>query len=121
MPFTTEPNLLPNPDVRVFFTGLMLIRPSRDEKTGEVWVHRAAAEHELTIEVREKKAGRPDLIKMRQVGPLPYAFPPIGAAAGDPAIHGMILQVQNTPKGVRAYTGNVVGGQGEEALSKAVN
>lgn len=120
MPFTPENIFRPNPDVRVFFTGLMLIRPSMNSNTCEVWVHRAAAEHELTVEVREKRPGRPDVIRMRKVGPLPYAFPPIGAAAGDPPIHGLILQVRQAPKGVRAYTGADTA-NGEEALTEAVN
>lgn len=117
MPFTPQVDLPPDPDVRVFFTGLMLIRPSVNRMTAEIWVHRAAAEHEVTIEVRQKQTGYPDLIKMRQVGPLPFALPTINLPGGEP-IHGLILQVQNAPKGVRAYAPVM---PNDKALSEAVN
>jgi hypothetical protein len=128
MPFTqettfpTDPSghVIP-PDVKVFFTGLMLIRPAADKRTCEVWVHRGAPEHELTIEVRQKQAGRPDVIKMRHTGPLPYAFPPDEVAhPTDPPIHGFKLLVKNAPKGVRSYVG-VDTPQGEEAIFEAIN
>jgi hypothetical protein len=120
MPFTPQDDLSPNPDVSVFFTGLMLIRPADDTRTCEVWIHRGAPEHELTIEVRQKQDGRPDVIMMRHVGPLPYAFPTPPGHAGDPPIHGFVLQVKTTPKGVRSYTGVNPSTEGE-ALNKAVN
>jgi len=122
MPFATEPNAVAvsSPDIRVFFSGLMLIKPSADSRTCEVWVHRSAPEHELTIEVRRKQPNAPDLIMARHVGPLPYAFPAPGGSAGDPPIHGFQILVQTNPKGVKAYTGPITA-LGEDALSKSIN
>jgi hypothetical protein len=122
MPFTEEQTLPPDPDVQVFFTGLMLIQPAADKTTCEVWVHRGAPEHELTIEVREKQEGRPDLIKMRHVGPLPHAFPHDEINhPDDPPIHGFKLQVKTAPKGVRSYMGPDIPQTGQEAITEAVN
>jgi hypothetical protein len=122
MPFTQQMTFPPNaPDVKVFFTGLMLIKPAAaDDRTCEVWVHRGAPEHELTIEVRQKQAGRPDLIMMRHVGLLPYAFPSDESHPDDPPVHGFKLQVKTAPKGVRSYMGPDTA-RGEEALTEAVN
>lgn len=109
MPFTPRNDLPANPDVRIFFTGLMLIRARPDSQTCEVFVHRGAPDHQLTIEVRQKQAGKPDLIKMRHGGPLPYALPtlpvPPPPTPAGPPIHGLVIQVQTAPKGVRAFNG----------------
>jgi hypothetical protein len=104
MPFTSETNLPDNPDVRVFFTGLMILdpnpepNPDMDMNTCEVFVHRKAADHFLTIEVRRKQAGHPDIIMMRHAGPLAFAPPP-----GEPGRFGMLIEVGPNPQGVRRY------------------
>lgn len=103
MDMITTPDLGASPDVRIFFSGLMVIQPKANGETCEVFVHRSAPTHILTIEVREKKAGKPDFIKMRHVGPLPYALQTKGAVEGDPPIHGMTIRVPNSPKGIKAY------------------
>src|SRR5215216_1909422 len=103
MDILSTPDLAANADLRIFFSGLMVLEPTKDGKTCEVFVHRSAPNHQLTIEVRQKQAGKPDLIKMRHVGPLPYALPTLGAAPGDPPIHGMTITVNKQPKGIKAY------------------
>lgn len=103
MDMITTPDLGNEPDVRIFFSGLMVLEPEANGQSCEVFVHRSAPNHELTIEVRQKQAGKPDLIKMRHVGPLPYALQTIGAVDGDPPIHGMTIEVQTTPKGIKAF------------------
>jgi hypothetical protein len=117
MPFTPRDDLPDNPDVRIFFSGLMLIRPRPNSETCEVFVHRSAPDHQLTIEVRQKQQpGKPDLIMMRHVGPLPYALstlpPPTPPTPAGPLIHGMIIQVETAPKGVQAYNGNTESTEG---------
>jgi hypothetical protein len=98
MPFTTTADLPPNPSVKVFFSGLLLLEPSEDEMTCEVFVNRSAPDHHLTIEVRRKEAGKPDIIMMRHVGPLAFGIPPPGVA---PTI-GLSIRADNL-KGVRRY------------------
>lgn len=105
MPFVTEPALEPKPDVRIFFTGLLIIDPNPDPNPDpnvnscEVFVHRSAPDHYLTIEVRRKRPGRPDIIMMRHAGQLAFMQPPSGA---DPRF-GMSIRVNINPKGVRRY------------------
>src|SRR5262249_39061024 len=105
-----------NPDVTIFFSGLMLIQPNPQGSNCEVFVNRSATDHVLTIEVREKNPHKPDIIKMRHVGPLPHALPPPGFP-GDPAIYEMAIQVQTTPKGVKAFNKSGY----DQSLSKAIN
>ncbi|HKR13297.1 MAG TPA: hypothetical protein VJT15_14640 [Pyrinomonadaceae bacterium] len=113
-----DSNLEPNPDVRIFFSGLMILDPDENNERCEVFVHRSAPNHQLTIEVREKQKQGPDLIKMRHVGPLPYALSSPDFE-DDPPIHGMSIAVRANPKGVRAYRGNP-NSEGE-ALNLAIN
>ena len=120
MPFTTTSNLPPNPDVRIFFSGLMLIQPDGTATSCEVFVNGRARFHELTIEVREKRAGRPDLIRMRHVGTLPYAEPPLGSPVGADLIYGMTIRVDTASKGVRSYDGSVASAEGQ-SLNLAIN
>jgi hypothetical protein len=120
MDMITTPDLGSNADVRIFFSGLMVLEPAANGKTCEVFVHRSAPNHQLTIEVRQKQAGKPDLIKMRHVGPLPYALQTPGAAAGDPPIHGMSIEVSKNPKGIKAYKPGNPSTEGEE-LGLAIN
>ncbi|MDX6559056.1 MAG: hypothetical protein QOF72_2105 [Blastocatellia bacterium] len=119
MPFTPANDLPPNPDVRIFFSGVMIIRPDASAATCEIYVNNRAAKHHLTIEVRQKTAGKPDLIKMRHVGPLLYSLPPLGFP-DDPPIHGMFIQIDNAPKGVRSYNGTSPSTEGED-LGLAIN
>lgn len=118
MAIPTTPNLDPKPDIRIFFSGLMILDPSDDNESCEVFVHRSAANHQLTIEVREKQETGPDLIKMRHVGPLPYALSPPDFD-GDPPIHGMAIAVERNPKGIRAYDGEP--GPEGESFNLAIN
>ncbi len=120
MAIQPTPKLETNPDVRIFFSGLMILQPSQDSKTCEVFVHRSAPNHQLTIEVREKQKNGPDLIKMRHVGPLPFAVQPFNAPAGQLPIHGMSIRVATAPKGIRAYTAQEASTEGE-ALALAIN
>lgn len=113
MPFTSVQDLPPNPDVRIFFTGLMIIDPNPTtetetpsnpnppnpfENTCEVFVHRSAPEHRLRIEVRRKRPGKPDIIMMGH--PLPLEFT---EQSPDPLRFGMRIEVGPNPLGVRRY------------------
>src|SRR5689334_262489 len=119
MPFSQASDLPPNPDLRIFFSGLMLIQPDANASTCEVFVNRSAPDHTLTIEVRERQTGRPDLIKMRHVGPLSFAEPPLGFP-NDPKIYGMVIKVDKGPKGVRSFDGTQASPEGQP-LSLAIN
>jgi hypothetical protein len=121
MAIPTTSNLDPNPDIRIFFSGLMILDPSDDNRNCEVFVHRSAPNHQLTIEVREKQANGPDLIKMRHVGPLPYALssPTAPPGSNSPPIHGMSITVERNPKGIKAYDGEP--GPYAESLKLAIN
>jgi hypothetical protein len=97
MPFTETSTLPDLPDVRILFNGLLLWGPdSTDVKTCRIGVHRSAADHYLSIEVRIKKKdaqGRdlPDVILMRHLGPLSF----IDGQQSNP---GLLLKV-NPPTG----------------------
>ena len=73
MPFTQVPEL-PNqpPTVRIFMTGQLMLQPDAASKSCEVFVNRSAPNHQLTVEVREKRPGQPDAILMRHHGPLEF-------------------------------------------------
>ena len=73
MPFTPEHSLRPDPTVRVFFSGLLIIDPADDARHCEVFVNHSAPKHHLTIEVRRKRPRRPDELMMRPVGPLAFS------------------------------------------------
>lgn len=57
------------PDVSIFFHGQLFLR-SEDGEICQVGVNPLADNHILSVEVRIKQAGKPDLIKMRHFGPL---------------------------------------------------
>lgn len=114
MPFGEAKELPQNPAVRIFFTGQMIIRPDADGQTCEVFVNRSAPNHQLSVEVREKRAGKPDAILMRHFGPLAFVTPP-----EDEPIHGLFILAES-PEGVKMYTGGPTA-EGEEALSLAIN
>lgn len=114
MPFDSEDELPPNPDVKIFFTGLLVLEPLAN-KTCEVFVNSSAPAHCLSIEVRRKESGRPDVILMRHLGPLSFAEAP----SGRPPRHGLFIRVTPGPKGVKAYSGNP--SAGNHKLSLALN
>ncbi len=62
------------PDVEIIFNGQLLLR-SEDGVSCEVGINPLAANHVLTVEARTKTANQPDVIHMRQVGPLNFRLP----------------------------------------------
>lgn len=103
MPFASTNTLNANPDVRVFFSGQLILEPHKDAQgnsTGkcEVYVNRSAPDHYLSIEVRRKRSGKPDEIVMRHLGPLAFAEP------SPPRQHGMLIRSRSA--GVAAYNGS---------------
>ena len=109
MPFTTTPELLPNPSVRIFFIGLNILVPIKVTQTGldacQAFVHNSSPEHKLVIEVRKKRAGHPDVLMARIPGPLPS----VSVDPTDPTLtHGLLIRTAGLPangKGVKAYEG----------------
>jgi hypothetical protein len=114
MPFKTQPTLPPNPSVRIFFIGLNILTPG-DNDTCQTFVHNASQLHNLSIEVRRKRPGppnkpdKPDVLMMRQLGPLFFT-------GADPShTQGFIIQtdgLQPADKGVRAYDGTEASDEG---------
>lgn len=103
MPFTPIEDLPGDPAVRIFFSGLMILKPDAEGKSCEVFVHRSAPAHHLTIELRRKREGYPDEIMMRHVGPLAFGEPLPGSPHGRP-LHGFFIhKVTEGDKGVRRY------------------
>lgn len=115
MPFT-ETQELPDkengPLVRVFFSGQLILMPadstSSGERNCEVFINRSAPNHQLTVEVRQKRYGHPDVVLMRHFGPLAFA----DQFTDDPTvIHGMLIGVEpgqggdTEPRGVKGYVG----------------
>jgi hypothetical protein len=73
MPFTQVPEMPSQPPtVRIFLTGQLMLQPDAASKSCEVFVNRSAPNHQLTVEVREKRPGQPDAILMRHHGPLEF-------------------------------------------------
>jgi hypothetical protein len=105
MPFqsTTNPDdLRPDPAVRIFFVGLMIIKPDDQSRSCEVFVHRSAPDHHLTIETRRKRPGRPDEIMMRHIGPLSF----VSNADGSISDHGFIIEkLTGGSNDVKKYVG----------------
>lgn len=114
MPFGEATELPKNPSVRIFLTGQMIIRPDAAGQTCEVFVNRSAPNHQLSVEIREKRAGRPDAILMRHFGPLAFVTPP-----EDAPIHGLFILAES-PAGVKMYTGAPTA-EGEESLGLAID
>lgn len=113
MPFRPKTELLPNPSVRIFFTGIMIIQPDENGDMCEVFVNRAALDHHVSIEVREKRIGKPDVVMLRC--PVPLAF----IADKVKALHGLIIE-SIPPKGVEKYMGTLMQG-GEDTLALAID
>lgn len=118
MPFTPV-DTLPSPDVRIFFSGLMIIEP-QDDGTCEVFVHSSAPRHYLTIEVRRKQAGRPDELLMRHVGPLSFVD---DETTGQPPLHGMVIfKGETNDKGIKGFFPSTAPQDGEpDSLDRAIN
>ena len=109
MPFTPTADLPPNPSVRIFFSGLMILKPAQDARTCEAFINYSAAKHYLTIEVRRKQQGKPDFMMMRHVGKLNYTTP-----TADEFKHGLFLEVMSGAQGVRRYNGGNSSTEGEK-------
>jgi hypothetical protein len=108
-----------NPAVRIFLTGLMILDPATDSAC-QIFVNSSATRHYLTIEVRRKIKDRPDEIMMRHVGPLTF----VGSDDNpqNPPIHGLFIQkITEGEKGVKRYTGNATGSNGEESFDLAID
>jgi hypothetical protein len=76
MPFQEKPlNDCPpgTPDVRLLFHGQLILRS--DGHGCDVAVNPVATDHVLSIEVRIKKEGKTDRIRMRHLGPLNFREP----------------------------------------------
>jgi hypothetical protein len=110
MPFNLANTLPPNPDVRIFFSGLMIIQPDAEGKTCEVFVNNRADNHQFSIEIRQRRTNLPDAVLMRHFGPL--------ALANSPTF-GFHIEASN-PKGVERYTGPQLAG-GEDSLNLAID
>ena len=90
MPFTPTDAMPDNPDVKIFFSGLMILKPTENDKC-EIFVHTSAPRHTLTVEVRRKQEGRPDEIMMRHVGPLAFVTTDQDVLTGT-SLHGMQIK-----------------------------
>jgi hypothetical protein len=108
MPFATQPNLPPNPSVRIFFIGLNILTPAANN-TCKTFVHRTSPGHTLLIETRRKRPGKPDVLMMRRQGPLT-------TTGADPTnTHGLLIRTAGlvpSQKGVKAYDGTTPSTEG---------
>jgi hypothetical protein len=115
MPLTPRNDLPANPLVRIFFSGQLIIEPASDG-TCEVFVNQSATGHQLSIEIRMKRPGLPDVILMRQLGLLVFATP--RPPSSDP-IHGFLIQAAS-PAGVKGYNGTTASTEGT-GISTAID
>ncbi len=106
MPFQTQNNLDPNPSFRIFFIGLNILAPAAGN-TCQVFVHNSSPPHNVTIETRRKRAGKPDVLMMRHLGRL-------NSTGADPNNGFLIRTVGLAPaaKGVKAYNGHTASTEG---------
>ena len=100
MTFTPVFNLPPDPLIRVFFSGLLIAKPAANGSTCEVFVHRTALDHVVSIEIRLKRAGQRDVLLAR-IAPLEFAVLAPGAQTVD---HGFLL-VTTAAAGIKGYEG----------------
>jgi hypothetical protein len=120
MPFQKVDKLPPHPAVKVFFSGQLILEPSADGKTCEVFINRSAPDHHLSVEVRRKRPYKPDVIVMRHHGPLTFADE-ADEADSAPRKHGLLIRMANTaPQGVKAFDGGIPS-TGCAPLSRALN
>jgi len=120
MPFNTTQDLPNDPQVRIFFSGQLILSPADTSSAGEpnceVFINSRAGNHSFSVEARQKRPGLPDGILMRTFGPLQ----PIGPSLGEPGnIHGMLIGVTpggitpgSLPRGVKAYDGSTPSTEG---------
>jgi hypothetical protein len=114
MSFAKTSELPTNPAVRIFFSGLLILEPEKDGKSCEVFVHNNSLDHNLSIEVRRKDTGHPDVIMMRLFGPL---LPTLG---GTPGRTGFSIRKTPGPKGIKGYDASRPSDEGA-SLGKAFN
>jgi hypothetical protein len=106
MPFTTNKLLNADADVKIFFSGLLVLEPTENGAC-QIYVNSSAPRHYLTVEVRRKRKDRPndpmtlpidipDELMMRHIGPLAFL--------DDNAIHGMLIR-KRIPHGVDGEKG----------------
>jgi len=113
MVFEPSTVLPPNPTVKIFFTGLLILEPLAD-KTCQTFVHNGSPQHELLVEVRRKRPDNPDVVMMRAPGPLKFT------GGHTPPKHGLLIRTVGTAqKGVKAYTGPITD-EGQK-LSESLN
>src|SRR5215213_145772 len=101
MPFEPVTTLNSDPLIRVFFTGLLVIKPNAAHTTCEIFVHKIPRNHTSSIEIRVKRPNQPDVILARLLGPLEFAVPVPGSTVVD---HGFIILTEQ-PAGIRGYDG----------------
>lgn len=71
MPFKPETTFPQgNPDVQLFFHGLLMLCPDTEGNQCRIGVHRLSVEHKLSIDVRAKGTELPDPPLLRLSGPL---------------------------------------------------
>lgn len=72
MPYHNSQTLLPDPDVKIFLTGQLILKPLPNSSQCDVGVNRCAPGHVFSMEVRQKMKDtlEPDVILWRHVGPL---------------------------------------------------
>ena len=100
MPFKPEFNFPTTlPLVKVLFNGLMIVKPNANGSDCEVYVHKTATDHVLSIEIRLKQPNRPDQTVMRHLGPLETL-----SETGDRKI-GFILTTNTGNPRIAAYRG----------------
>lgn len=113
MPFRTVPDLPADPTMRVYFSGLMILHPSADEQSCQVFVHRRANNHDFSIWLLLKQPRKLDVVLMRHVGLLK----PIPGES-----HGFLIEVAPGQRGVRKYDGSNPTQEPEaETLGLAIN
>ena len=95
MPFTETEVLNENPDVNIFFSGLLVMEPVGNDAC-QIFVNASAPRHHLTIEVRRKRQGRPDDLLMRHIGPLAFLN-------DEAPVHGMIIQKLDGVNAVKRF------------------
>ena len=105
---------MPNPAVRILFSGLMIIAPDESGETCEVFVNRAALDHRFSVEIREKRENKPDGVLMRHLAPLSYLPDDTGNQ-----IYGLEI-LANPRSDLNMYTGEPLRG-GEETFELALD